>query len=386
LDIQGDVLARVHLGINTSDFSHDEHPLRIQFHSNGVFHRFSRSGNDPHVELFFDGIPSAGQKIGRLKFMGDNNNQTGAGYALIQGYAQSTIPGSETGSLSFNVNTGGQTPDWELSEAMRITSDLKVGIGTNAPTSKLDVNGGLKVRGSDLQIGTNDENATIIGTDVSGNLNLKPAVGGSAVFVRDGNTSRGIRIYGGEFNEIQSVDLDGNSPFTLDLNPSGGTVLLGRSSPANLEVRGTTHTRILTITGGSDLAEPFEVTGHDVRAGYVVSLDPQTPGRMCLATKAYDTKVAGIISGAGGVRPGMLMNQEGTFFGEHPVALTGKVYCWADATESPIEVGDLLTTSSTPGHAMKASDPGPRAGAVIGKAMSSLEEGKGLVLVLVSLQ
>ena len=54
---------------------------------------------------------------------------------------------------------------------------------------------------------------------------------------------------------------------------------------------------------------------------------------------------------------------------------------------SAIEAGDLLTTSDTPGHAMKAADAGRRAGAVIGKAMSPLAQGqRGLVLVLVNLQ
>lgn len=48
--------------------------------------------------------------------------------------------------------------------------------------------------------------------------------------------------------------------------------------------------------------------------------------------------------------------------------------------------GDLLTTSGTPGHAMKAANPAQAQGAILGKAMTPLEEGCGLVLVLVSLQ
>jgi hypothetical protein len=72
--------------------------------------------------------------------------------------------------------------------------------------------------------------------------------------------------------------------------------------------------------------------------------------------------------------------------GDHPVALTGRVWCKVDATFGAVKPGDLLTTSSTAGHAMKASDSGRRAGAVIGKAMTSLEDGRGLVLVLVNLQ
>jgi hypothetical protein len=55
-------------------------------------------------------------------------------------------------------------------------------------------------------------------------------------------------------------------------------------------------------------------------------------------------------------------------------------------TSSPIKPGDLLTTSDTPGHAMRVADHARAQGAVIGKAMSVLKEGKGMVLVLVTLQ
>jgi hypothetical protein len=83
----------------------------------------------------------------------------------------------------------------------------------------------------------------------------------------------------------------------------------------------------------------------------------------------------------------MLMGQVGTpADGKHPVALTGRVYVLADAAKDAIAPGDLLTTSDTPGHAMKVAEPARAQGAIIGKAMSALKEGRGLVLVLVSLQ
>ena len=62
------------------------------------------------------------------------------------------------------------------------------------------------------------------------------------------------------------------------------------------------------------------------------------------------------------------------------------MYALADATAGAIKPGDLLTTSGTPGHVMRASDSDRRSGAVLGKAMTGLKDGKGLVLVLVSLQ
>jgi hypothetical protein len=98
--------------------------------------------------------------------------------------------------------------------------------------------------------------------------------------------------------------------------------------------------------------------------------------------------VAGVVSGAGGVNPGVTLFQTDTLAdGKHPVALTGRVYVYVDADAGgPVSPGDLLTTAETPGHAMRVSDHARATGAVIGKAMTSLERGKELVLVLVSLQ
>jgi hypothetical protein len=153
-------------------------------------------------------------------------------------------------------------------------------------------------------------------------------------------------------------------------------------------VDGTASTKVLQITGGMDIAEPFEFTDvESIQPGMVVSIDPEKPGKLVVSSQAYDHRVAGIISGANGINPGLTMKQEGTVAdGAHPVALTGRVYCWADASNGPIEPGDLLTTSATPGHAMKVIDHAKAQGAIIGKAMTELKQGKGLVLVLVTLQ
>ncbi len=66
--------------------------------------------------------------------------------------------------------------------------------------------------------------------------------------------------------------------------------------------------------------------------------------------------------------------------------MTGRVYVQADATFGAIKPGDMLTTSETPGHAMKVTDHARAQGAILGKAMSGLKEGTGTVLVLVTLQ
>jgi hypothetical protein len=115
-------------------------------------------------------------------------------------------------------------------------------------------------------------------------------------------------------------------------------------------------------------------------------IDESQPGHLKLSEQPYDTRVAGIISGAGGVNSGLTLSQQGVLEGGQNVALSGRVYALADATESPIKPGDLLTTSTNPGHCMKAADRERAYGTVIGKAMTGLAEGCGLVLVLVSLQ
>jgi hypothetical protein len=166
-----------------------------------------------------------------------------------------------------------------------------------------------------------------------------------------------------------------------------GFVGIGTTSPATrLHVNGTTRTNVLQITGGSDVAEPFAVAGA-VEPGMVLAIDRDHPGQLRIANRAYDRTVAGVVSGAGGINSGLILQQEGSIAaGEHPVALTGRVYVWADATNGAIEPGDLLTTSNMPGHAMKVRNHTLAQGAILGKAMTGLAEGTGLVLVLVSLQ
>jgi len=144
--------------------------------------------------------------------------------------------------------------------------------------------------------------------------------------------------------------------------------------------------RSLTITGGADLAEPFAMTEGQLPKGSVVVIDPAHPGKLKLSERTYDKRVAGVVSGANGINPGISLKQEGAMEGGQNVALTGRVYVQADASNGAIEPGDLLMTSDTPGHAMKVTDHTRAQGAILGKAMSALNDGEGLVLVLVTLQ
>jgi hypothetical protein len=140
----------------------------------------------------------------------------------------------------------------------------------------------------------------------------------------------------------------------------------------------------ILLTSASDCAEDFDVSLSSVaEPGTVMVLS----GESCLSesTDPYDTRVAGVISGAGSYKPGIVLDrQPGP--NRHPVALLGKVYCKVDAGYGAIAPGDLLTTSPTKGHAMKVQDPLRGIGAVLGKAMASLTGGCGLIPVLVTLR
>jgi hypothetical protein len=176
---------------------------------------------------------------------------------------------------------------------------------------------------------------------------------------------------------------NGNSNAALAI--AGGNVGIGTVAPAaKLHVNGTTRTSVLEITG-ADLAEKFPAS-EKLEPGMVVAIDPQNPGKLCLARGAYNRCVAGVVSGANNFSAGAVLGNLPGHEDAPPIALSGRVYVQCDASSAPIQPGDLLTTSETPGYAMKATDRDRSHGAVIGKAMERLENGRGLVLALVNLQ
>jgi len=228
--------------------------------------------------------------------------------------------------------------------------------------------------------------------DTSGRWRSTGAFGGGVVgapYYAENTTSNGNAFWG----KVTSTD----ATAVLEQNGSGSLLEAFKSGVLKFEVTNTGRvvTTALQITGGGDLAEPFDLSDlNEVRPGLVLTIDAAKPGHLRVCDRAYDPRVAGVVSGAGGIRPGITLDPynedlESTDVGASAraqVALTGRVYVWADATHGAIEPGDLLTTSDTPGHAQRASDRERAAGAILGKAMSSLDSGRGLVLALVSLQ
>lgn len=135
----------------------------------------------------------------------------------------------------------------------------------------------------------------------------------------------------------------------------------------------------------ADCAEDFDISaGSAAEPGTVMVLDDASELRESF--RPYDKRVAGVISGAGNFKPGLVLDKQSSQSNRKPIALLGKAFCKVDAQFGSIEVGDLLTTSPTAGHAMRADDPSKAFGAVIGKALRPLTEGQGIIPILIALQ
>jgi len=296
-----------------------------------------------------------------------------------------------------------------------VDSAGNVGVGVDTPLENLHVGGSAPAlliapgTGAEVSMIATDfrADATMTNEDGATTVFLGSSGSGSAGFLQVEDNSSAIKVKldaevgginagvgqlfnsaGTETIRLEAEEAAGNGAAIKLKNFAGQTTIeldagLGSSGDGRI------ITQELQITGGSDLSEQFDISSDAgaPRPGMVVSIDAANAGRLTVSSSAHDKRVAGVISGAGDVKPGMLMGQRGTKAdGEHPVALTGRVYVWCDADAAPIEPGDLLTTSTTPGHAMKVLDHRRAMGAIIGKAMTPLESGRGLVLVLVSLQ
>jgi Collagen triple helix repeat (20 copies) len=305
-------------------------------------------------------------------FFGDAPNLVGADFGVIGGGAFNTVAGAYgtiPGGYGNSANGYGSFAAGQLAAAQHdgsfVWGDGTQGVNSTGPNSFVVLaQGGVTfyTAGSPVRWGDNSS----LGPDQGGSIELGNSLASGNVPYIDFHFGAGSDQ---DFNVRLINDADGR------LTCAG-----------NLNVDGSTTTKTLTILGGADVAEPFKMSARDLPKGSVVVIDGANPGHLKLSESAYDTRVAGIISGANGVNPGISLSQQGVMEGDQNVALSGRVYVQADAENGAIQPGDLLTTSSTPGHAMKVTDHTRAQGAILGKAMSGLKEGNGMVLVLVTLQ
>ncbi|MHC4693842.1 MAG: hypothetical protein ACYS67_13955 [Planctomycetota bacterium] len=296
-------------------------------------------------------------------------SSTATGYATnASGYC-STAMGTRIiaqGDYSFGIGLYEHAWVIDQDNTMAIMGG-NVGIGETSPGSKLSVTDGVSV-GYGYSTTTAPQNGMII----KGQLGI------------------GTWAPNGKLEVNPDMVADNGDEFIVD---ASGNVGIGTiSPPEELTVRGnillqnkSTGASVLELGEGLDYAEGFDVSARDkINAGSVLIIDADNPGKLALSNKAYDTKVAGIVAGGKGLGSGVRLGA-GQF--DYDVALAGRVYCKVDATDEAIQAGDLLTTSWTPGYAMKAMDYMRAQGAILGKAMQSLEKGqKGQILVLVTLQ
>lgn len=297
---------------------------------------------------------------------------------------------------------------------MRISATGNLGIGVNAPTEKLQVRGTVRFENSDgtgpvTFARTTGASGYPITTSagyplvMSNRLYLRDATSGapssiSALGTVDLNASAVFGV--GPIALAVTGAADNTNPTLQTRNASGtptmtvlgtGKVGIGTATPAKpLDVVGDINASG-TITGGNiqakyqDVAEWVD-SSQELAAGTVVVLDRSKSNQVIASTQAYDSRVAGVIS----LQPGLALGEKGE--GRVLVSTTGRVKIRVDATNGPIEIGDLLVTSDREGFAMKSMPVEiggvriHRPGTLIGKALEPLAKGTGEILVLLSMQ
>ncbi|TES92395.1 MAG: hypothetical protein E3J94_02655 [Desulfobacteraceae bacterium] len=245
------------------------------------------------------------------------------------------IKASDTLQLRYDsgVAAGSSGVNWHHSIVLDTSGN--VGIGTNDPQNGLHVSAS-KSAGSGLNNGVH------MGMD-----------GAHAAIELVGNGGTPYI----DFNNDNTGDADAR------------LILTGNDT---LSLQGATH----------DLSELIPAE-EGLEEGDVVIIDTSNDERVVKSAKPYDRLVAGIYS----TDPGFLITGPEEYDGHQiPLALAGRVLVKASAENGPIERGDLLVTSSTPGHVMKCTDYQKGQGAIVGKALYPLESGTGKIKALVTLQ
>jgi hypothetical protein len=385
--------------------------------------------------------PSAllnGDNIGQITWQGYGaTSYNGASRAKILVAAAENYTDSAQGAyMIFQVAPrGGLNP----LEAMRIDATGFVGLGTTAPAYRLDVSGTVNASaftiggtsvvssqwangsggvinyaGGNVGVGVPVPNTKL---DVGGTVNASaftiggvPVVSshwtktGTTINYASGNVGVGVPVpntkldVGGTVN-ASAFTVGGISVVSSQWATSGATI---NYATGNVGIATATPTEKLHVTGNikvsgnidvggninakyQDLAEWVE-SSQELSAGTVVVLDSSKSNQVVASSRAYDSRVAGVVSR----QPGIALGERGE--GRILVATTGRVKVRVDATNGPIEIGDLLVTSEKTGLAMKsvpidfAGTQIHRPGTLVGKALESLANGTGEILVLLSLQ
>jgi hypothetical protein len=203
-----------------------------------------------------------------------------------------------------------------------------------------------------------------------------------------------------------------DTPNALNILKYNGNVGIGTTNPASmLSVGPSSQFQVssvgavtapsMTFTGANGGTQTTPWTGvlcggdyaEDMRAdqkkesyepGDVLVLTSDDNSDVTKSVEPYSAMVAGIYAtkpGVVGLRDAVAKSKDNV-----PMAMVGVVPTKVSAENGSIHKGDLLVTSSQRGYAMKGTDRNRMLGAVIGKAMGSLDSGTGVIEVLVTLQ
>ncbi len=173
----------------------------------------------------------------------------------------------------------------------------------------------------------------------------------------------------------------------------GGYLIVGSVSETGklalvVDTAGNIYTTGSVYPGSNlgDVAERIDTT-ELLQPGDVVEIDPAASIHFRKSRHSFSTMVAGIVSTAPAITLASKVGGDGKSVDTRPVlALVGRVPVNATTEGGAIQVGDLLTTSSTPGVAMRCTDRSACVGAILGKALEPLKTGMGRIQVLVTLQ
>jgi hypothetical protein len=166
------------------------------------------------------------------------------------------------------------------------------------------------------------------------------------------------------------------------------------SGPINVE--GTSSLADVEVSGDVTVSGDIKLPDRDIAERFAVEKPAECPpgtvmvigdsGALAPCHRRYDKRAVGVVSGAGTLRSAITLGASADPAASASIALVGTAFCCVDADVAPIEIGDLVTTSDTFGHGMKAADPARSFGAIIGKALAPLGGGRGVVPILLTLQ
>ena len=233
--------------------------------------------------------------------------------------------------------------------------------------------GELGAQGSRGTKGARGESASLTGVGIlrfrDGRLVLRTGTSGQA----------NIDVYNSKGNQIMFLGEWGNSP-------DGGLFVADKDGDRMVEIGSNNSDGYVRVNGVSvhDYAELFELATRDgIEAGSVVAWDADAGG-IVPASTTNTRSVIGVVSGAGGFRPGMVIGSRADESHDFPVSMSGVIYARVSAEGGAIEPGDLLVPSSAPGIGIRAVDPVAAAGTVFGKALEPWSgPDEGLVLMLI---